>query len=263
MRFRALAAAAGASALVLSSLSASAITFGKFDGNRHPNVGGLVAEWREEGQKDLLCSGTLIDERVFLTAAHCTEYLASIDIAPDEVWVTFDPTFDQSSPLIAGTYTSHPGFNQRQSDPKDIAVVELEEDGGATPARLPTEGQLTEMRAAGTLQNEWFTAVGYGTVRESKKRGPHSLQSDNNNRYYATQDFMGLTKPWLKLNMNPSTGSGGTCYGDSGGPHFLGDTNLIVSTTITGDAQCRATDVTYRLDTPSARDFLDDFVTLP
>jgi len=26
---------------------------------------------------------------------------------------------------------------------------------------------------------------------------------------------------------------------------------------------CRATDKTYRLDTPAARDFLDDFVTLP
>jgi hypothetical protein len=63
--------------------------------------------------------------------------------------------------------------------------------------------------------------------------------------------------------MNPSTGSGGTCYGDSGGPHFLRDTSTIVSTTITGDAQCRATDTTYRLDTRSARNFLDDFVTLP
>jgi hypothetical protein len=39
--------------------------------------------------------------------------------------------------------------------------------------------------------------------------------------------------------------------------------NLIVSITITGDAWCRASDKTYRLDTASARDFLDDFVTLP
>lgn len=258
MRIRALAVALGVGALVASSMSASAITFGSFDGNRHPNVGGLVAEWREEGQRDLLCSGTLIDERVFLTAAHCTEYLASIDIGPDEVWVTFDPTFDQTSDLIAGTYTSHPNYNQRQSDPKDIAVVELEEDGGATPAKLPTLNQLGKT----DLDEEWFTAVGYGTVRENKKKGPHALEG-NDNRYYATQDFHALTKAWLKLNMNPSTGSGGTCYGDSGGPHFLRDTNTIVSTTITGDAQCRATDTTYRLDTRSARNFLDDFVTLP
>ena len=65
--------------------------------------------------------------------------------------------------------------------------------------------------------------------------------------------------------MNPSTGSGGTCYGDSGGPHFLGGTssNLIVSVTVTGDSVCKATDKTYRLDTATARGFLDDFVAVP
>jgi hypothetical protein len=63
--------------------------------------------------------------------------------------------------------------------------------------------------------------------------------------------------------MNPSVGSGGTCYGDSGGPHFLGSSNLVVSITVTGDRFCRATDVTYRTDTVSARNFLRDYVTLP
>ena len=67
----------------------------------------------------------------------------------------------------------------------------------------------------------------------------------------------------LLLSNNASTG--GTCFGDSGGPHFLGGTasNLQVSLTVTGDSACRATDKTYRLDTPSAREFLGPFVTLP
>jgi secreted trypsin-like serine protease len=53
-----------------------------------------------------------------------------------------------------------------------------------------------------------------------------------------------------------SIGDGGTCYGDSGGPHFLGgvESNLIVSVTVTGDAMCRASDKTYRIDTPWAED---------
>ena len=71
------------------------------------------------------------------------------------------------------------------------------------------------------------------------------------------------TPAWLRISMNPSTGNGGTCYGDSGGPNFLGTSDVIASTTITGDFTCRATNVTYRLDTPSARTFLDDYVTLP
>jgi hypothetical protein len=107
-------------------------------------------------------------------------------------------------------------------------------------------------------------AVGYGTVREDKTGGPHAFFFDVIRRY-ALQSALNLEKAWLLLSMNPSTGSGGTCYGDSGGPHFLGgvESNLIVPITVTGDAMCRATDKTYRLDTPAARDFLDDFVALP
>jgi len=67
--------------------------------------------------------------------------------------------------------------------------------------------------------------------------------------------------------MNPATGNGGTCYGDSGGPNFLGagasETNIIADTTVTGDTACRSTNVYSRLDTPSARSFLGQFVTLP
>jgi hypothetical protein len=44
-----------------------------------------------------------------------------------------------------------------------------------------------------------------------------------------------LVDSWLKLSMNPSTGSGGTCFGDSGGPHVLGTTDIVVSLTVTGD----------------------------
>jgi len=63
--------------------------------------------------------------------------------------------------------------------------------------------------------------------------------------------------------MNPSVGSGGTCYGDSGGPHFVGSSDVVVAVTVTGDVNCRATDVDYRVDTDESRAFLSEFVTLP
>jgi hypothetical protein len=66
---------------------------------------------------------------------------------------------------------------------------------------------------------------------------------------------------------NASTGNGGTCYGDSGGPNFLGagsgETNIVAATTITGDTACRSTNFDYRLDTPSARSFLSGYVAVP
>lgn len=250
-------------ALLAVAGSAQAIVYGQPDGNRHPYVGALVAEWQEPGQPDLFCSGTLISPTVFLTASHCTAALADIGIEPDEVWVTFDPTFDEDSPLLSGTYHTHPEFGFSgpggQSDPHDIAVVVLDAPvTGVTPARLPTLNLLDTL----DLRRQRFTAVGYGAVRETRKGGPQNILP-NSERRFAMQGFLSLTKSWLRLAMNEATRNGGTCYGDSGGPHFLGDSNLIVSITVLGDAVCKATDVTYRVDTASARAFLDDFVTLP
>jgi secreted trypsin-like serine protease len=250
---------------ILGSVPAGAITFGQFDGNRHPNVGSMVAEWREEGQKDLFCSGSLISSTVFLTASHCTEGLAVRGIRPHQVWVTFDPTFDEDSPLVRGTYHTNPRYaSGGQNDTFDIAVIVLDHAVDRTPVELPEAGLLNEMRASGELRDATFTAVGYGTVRESITGGFDAIL-DNMERRFATQSFLALRKAWLQLSMNSATGSGGTCYGDSGGPHFLGgpQSNLQVSLTVTGDAVCKATDTTYRLDTASARDFLSDHVSLP
>ena len=82
-------------------------------------------------------------------------------------------------------------------------------------------------------------------------------------RSYAVGTLNAINPAWLRISMNPSTGNGGTCYGDSGGPNFLGSSNIVAATTITGDAICRSTNVDYRLDTAAARSFLAAYVTLP
>ena len=245
---------------------ASAITFGQRDGELHPQVGALLAELSPDSPgPELLCSGTLIAPRVFLTASHCTAYLEEQGIPAHDVWVSFAPSFDEDSAstagLIRGTYHTNPQFGSGgYNNPHDIAAVVLDSSPGITPARLPNVGLLSQLKASGALAEETFTAVGYGTVRESKTTGPHALFFDGIRRY-ALQSFLSLQKAWLQLDMNPSTGSGGTCYGDSGGPHFLGGTqsNLIVALTVSGDAVCRATDKDYRIDTPWARTFLEQF----
>jgi secreted trypsin-like serine protease len=249
--------------LVLSVVPAEAITFGRFDRNRHPNVGTVVAEF-EEGTFSNFCSGTLIAPRVFLTAAHCLVFLPDEGIGRNEVYVSFDPTFDQDSPLVRGTWFAHPRYGGGFSNLNDLGVIVLNREVDRTPATLPSAGLLDRLQATHELRDATFTAVGYGLTRTSKTGGPHGL-AENSKRRFALQSFNALNKNWLRLSMNPATGDGGTCYGDSGGPHFLGGvaSNLIVSITVTGDVWCRATDTTYRIDTPSARAFLDDFVTLP
>jgi hypothetical protein len=118
----------------------------------------------------------------------------------------------------------------------------------------------------GELNHTLFTAVGYGAVRETRRGGFGGIL-DNTERRFAVQQFSSLTAAWMTLSMNQAKGDGGTCYGDSGGPHFLGagetETDIVVSITVTGDAVCKSTDKTYRMDTGSARDFLGQFVALP
>ena len=232
---------------------ALAITYGQPDENKHPNVGALVGTF--DGQTYPYCSGTLISPTVFLTAAHC-------DIGTSKVYVTFDSEYTSKSKLYSGTFYADPEFNQTQSDPHDIAVVVFDKPiKGIEPAQLPTLGQFDSVD-----KDQKFTAVGYGGQEPvNGPGGPVIGYLDT--REYAVSTLNAVGPSYLHLSQNPATGNGGTCYGDSGGPNFLGagstETDVIASITITGDALCKSTNVTYRLDTESAGAFLAQFVALP
>jgi secreted trypsin-like serine protease len=241
------------SAVVIASLAlaapAAAITNGVPDGNGHPNVGGLVADEAYSDGTWIYCSGTLISPTVFLTAAHCAE--------GERVRVTFDTAYEDGDRVYRGTFYADPLYSGSQSDPHDIAVVVLDRSPQIAPARLPEAGSLSNLP-----KDQQFTSVGYGAYEVTNEPGGHDYLY-NDVRMVATGTLNSINPAWLRISMNPSLGNGGTCYGDSGGPNFLGNTNIVAATTITGDAVCRSTNVDYRLDTPSARGFLDDFVTLP
>ncbi|MGH2429111.1 MAG: trypsin-like serine protease [Candidatus Limnocylindria bacterium] len=248
----------GSAALILATSSpALAIVYGEIDSdNTYANTGALIAQF-DEG-KFVICSGTLISSTVFLTAAHCVRDGATM-------WVSFDqaieePVTETTNTIHSGTAHAHPNFACcGANDTFDIAVVVLNAPVGIEPADLPELDALGQMSNQ-ELRSAEFVAAGYGTVRETKKGAFQPLFWDPQRRF-AEQSVYSLTKAWLTLSMNQATGDGGTCYGDSGGPHFLGDT--VMSITVTGDVWCKATDKTYRVDTPVARDFLADFVTLP
>lgn len=249
---------------------AQAITYGQPDGNNHPNVGAMLRHRPSDNKYRIVCSGSLISPTVFLTASHCTSFVQSFDPPYNEAWVTFDSTFTSSTTLpasaIHGTMYTNPLYNQAQNDPGDIAVIVLDQPVSVTPVQLPTAGLLDQMKAAGTLKGTMFTSVGYGI--QEPQPGPggisHAFPME---RWYAAGEFWALNPSWLRISQNQATGDGGTCNGDSGGPQFLGaganETPIEVSITITGDVFCFATNVDYRLDTPQARAFLDDFVSLP
>jgi hypothetical protein len=228
-----------------------AITFGSVDGTGHPNVGGLVSATQYSDGTWTYCSGTLIAPTVFLTAAHCA-------VDKGRAVVTFDTAYVAGDRTYSGTFHVDPLYPGPVSDPHDVAVVVLDKAvKGITPAHLPAAGSLSALPA-----NQLFTSVGYGAYEVTNGPGGHSYLYDDV-RMVATGTLNSTNNEWLRISMNPSLGNGGTCFGDSGGPNFLGTTTIVAGTTITGDSVCRSTNVDERMDTASARAFLSAFVTLP
>jgi secreted trypsin-like serine protease len=262
-----------AGALVASLVAiapAQAITNGQPDGNRHPNVGLMVASFPGSGPQPW-CTGTLIAPTYFLTAAHCVVFLQQSGGTVDGV--TFDPTpvFGSGSPAVvipAQATAVDPAFGRDQGDFHDLAVITLARAAPVAPAVLPAAGLLDQLAAQGGLRGQQFTNVGYGAIGIAYGGGqPVPVFDPVPTRRFSTSPFMALrnTVLFLLLNTN-ATGQGGTCAFDSGSPHFLstgsGDV-LVAVTSLLGDRACVANGFNYRLDTPSARAFLGQFVTLP
>ena len=255
-------------AIILFTLSPSqAITYGEPDTeNMFSNVGTMII-LLPDGDIFPICSGTLIDNDVVLTASHCIQPLINSGIT--DLWVTFDPVISSESPLIPATYFINPDYSQWQNDPGDIGVLMLDYPAsdiysGITPAELPTLELLDELAIQNGLHGATFICVGYGLQEPAFGGGPPTF-GPSGERRFSYSEFRALNKAFIRLSQNPATDDGGTCYGDSGGPIFLDvDGSLVlVALTVTGDTMCRATNVDYRTDIESARSFLEDFVALP
>lgn len=256
--------------LTVGVLPATAITWGELDGDGHPNVG-LISrpDPNNPGAQRPFCSGTLIHERVFLTAGHCTDYLEALmaagQLTVDGVKVSFDADDALHQGLLAvEEVITHPDYYWGpQSNPHDVgALILAEEVTGIAPAELPDEGFLDDLRAAGVLNQgktkAKFTLVGYGTTLEWP---PPNIIFPDGKRRVAESEYRALLKVWLRMSQNQATDDGGTCYGDSGGPAFWTEpdgTEILVGITSWGDAQCVSSGFNYRVDIPQTLDFIAD-----
>ncbi|WP_435582114.1 trypsin-like serine protease [Amycolatopsis thermoflava] len=284
----ALASAAAVAAILATAAPASAInSYNATPAPERTEVGALVATWDNDANPatpdrvDWVCSGTMVDRDTFLTAAHCTsdwpagvrffvsldqDVQSGLDAAAQQH--PGDPAAVARAVAVEGVAHSDPAYPGNSADAHDIAVIQLPAQQVAarwsfTPAQLPTAGQLDQLGPRG-LNGTPFVVAGYGT--QEAVNGPGGQTHPGGGvRMKAPVTFDALNKTWVRLAMTAPQGNGGACYGDSGGPNFatIGGTRTLVSTTITGDAPCYATNVTYRLDTPSARTFLAPFTALP
>lgn len=241
-----------------------AVKYGDLDGNNHPYVGLMVAH-SATGIPIWRCSGTLMSPTIFLTAGHCTEAPA----AHVEIWFAADVESGipgNGYPFngdVGGTPYAHPNYDPNAFFRYDVGVVVLD-----TPHPMSSYGALPPLdvidamaRARGT-KSVTFTAVGYGL----QFINPVFVQAERR-RYSATPHLVqintGLTGDYsLLLSNNASTG--GTCFGDSGGPNFIGSSNVVGGvTSFAINGNCAGTGGVYRVDRADDLNWLATFGLTP
>jgi len=228
--------------------SATAVTDGQLDGNGHPYVGLMVAQ-DAKGNPLWRCSGTLLSSRLFLTAGHCTEAPA----AHAEIWFAADVQSgipDNGYPNkgdIGGTTYTHPQYDPNAFYLYDLGVVVLDH-----PFRMNRYGALPGLDSLDSLhQGAKFTAVGYGLQKAFPDAASWKEQADRI-RMVAHPTLIQINTGFTgdgSLVLSNNTNTGGTCFGDSGGPNFVGNSNVVGGVTSFGlNGTCGGTGGVYRVD---------------
>lgn len=240
---------------------AGAVTHGELDGEGHPHVGLMVAQ-DENGNPLWRCSGTLLSATLFLTAGHCTEGAAHV-----EIW--FDADIDAGRPgngypftgEVGGTPYTHPQYDPSAFYLYDLGVVVLDEPHPvAAYGELPQRNQLDLLARRRGLQQVTFTTVGYG-LQQSFPSAAEWKEHNQRVRMVAYPRLLQINSPGFtgdySLLLSNNAATGGTCSGDSGGPNFIGSSNVIAGVTSFGiNVTCAGTGGVYRIDRADDLDWL-------
>jgi V8-like Glu-specific endopeptidase len=231
-------------AIVLATAApAAAILNGQPD-TEHPYVGILVTDI--DGQRVPVCTGFLVNSTTFVTAAHCVDDLGDLPAL-----VSFAQRFTESSSVVTGTAVPNPEFGSPGTDTHDLALIVLD-----TPvtnrgyARLPRVGRL-----ASADKKDPLTIVGYGADAFVKGSG-NPAPDFRLVRSFGDSRISKVEKTGFNLRMQA-----GICFGDSGGPVLLGDSNLAVGiASFVNNGRCAGNAFAYRLDTAESLDFLAPYL---
>ena len=243
--------------LTVVAVPAGAVTNGEPDDGRHPYVG--LAVFDVNGMPSHRCSASLLSSTLVLTAGHCTDGTSAARIWFDESVQTnteypfsgatsFDGVAHTYPDFCIGCGNGLPGFALR-----DVGVIVLTEPVPtsvvSTYATLPSAG------AVDTLPNQAdVDLVGYGVSVRLTGGGPPVWTGPRVRLYAPTELVSGNfthADEFIRLTADPGRGTGGTCFGDSGGPDLLAGTAtvLAVNSYVT-NGNCTGVTYSQRVDIP-------------
>ncbi len=256
-----------AAGLLAHAGPANAIKYGDLDGDGHPHVGILVFD--DEAGPAWRCSGTLIAPAVVLTAGHCTfgavagrAWFASTEA---EIRGQGYP-FGGSGAIEAASIHTSPNYNDAAFFLNDVGVVILSTPVSTdTYGVLPSAGQLNSLQTRRGLKNQTFTAVGYGLQYILSNNPVNNKQQRSLDRMYSTPQLLQINTPGFtgdfSILLSNNHATGGTCFGDSGGPNFLGDSNVVGGVTSFGiNGNCAGTGGVYRMDRAHDIEWVSQFL---
>lgn len=281
--------------LFATAAPVGAITYGQPDNGEHPYVGFMIFFDPTEPAW-FSCSGTLLDATTFLTAGHCTfnigndgEHVATS--GGNDVWVTFDADdvlagwparadypdeqslyearsawLDANPDYVTGVAYPNPAYDNFAQFPvnHDVGIVKLDE-----PVAMETYGELAPLHTAEDLaataskrNYALVETVGYGIQAIQ----PHPLEVET--RYKSTSRIVEVNGNASKggnlhtlNNPSPIGGVGGSCFGDSGGPVLVNNTNQVIAVVSYGfSGTCHGADYSWRVDTQESYDFILPFL---
>lgn len=241
----------------------SFITYGSLDGNTHPAVVLIVMDIA--GEPAFRCSGTVIAPKVVLTAGHCAGEPG--EFSGMRVFTESDVQNGNNNYPFAGPNTieakewhSHPLFTEAQFFRHDVGVLVLSREvklSSSAYGKLPRVNQLDALQPSSSTL---FTAVGYGL----QKINPVFIEAEKV-RMFAEPWLVQINTPGFtgdfSLLLSNNAASGGTCFGDSGGPNYLGSSNVIAGVTSFGlNGTCGGTGGVFRLDRKDVSDFVSQYL---
>jgi V8-like Glu-specific endopeptidase len=240
----------------------SLITHGSVDGNGHPAVVLIVMD--VAGVPTWRCSGTLIAPKVVVTAGHCTGEpgeFSAIRIFTESDVDNGDNNYPNDGPnsVQAKAWHSHPQFTEALFYLHDVGVIELKTAvnlSASAYGRLPSRNQLDALQPGRSTS---FTAVGYGAQRINPAK-----ETDNRIRMYSAPYLIQINTGYTgsySLLLSNNAATGGTCFGDSGGPDYVGNSNVIGGVTSFGlNNSCGGTGGVFRLDRADVLSFVNQYL---